>query len=196
MTEIELFNLDAEKHEVALVYSDKLCRCEKNVKQINGRLIVVSFDTAPARTNVIAAYAPHAGRSMKDKDFFYQDLQADVNSLPKHEINIILGDFNARLAERLPHEHDIVGPHIFRQPDSSIDRLSSKQLDNRIRFVSFCQEHGFIVCNTWFQKELSKLVTCRNVATPAFQSPFTDDRYAQLDYCLINRPWKNCVRNV
>ena len=109
MTEIELFNLDAEKHEVALVYSGKLCRCKQNIKQINGRLIVVSFDTARVRTNVIAAYAPHAGRSMKDKDSFYQDLQAPVNSLPKHEINIIRGDFKARLAERPSHEHYIVG---------------------------------------------------------------------------------------
>ena len=129
------------------------------------------------------AYAPHAGRSIKDKDFFYKDLQSAVSLLPKHEINIIMGDFNARLMERFPHEHDFIGSHLFRENDSTIDQLSEKQKDNRNRFVSFCQEHGLVISNTWFQK-------------PHFQGPFTTDRYAQLDYILINQRWKNSIRNI
>ena len=86
--------------------------------------------------------------------------------------------------------------HIFREDASSIDQLSEKQKDNRSRFITFCQENGFVICNTWYQKSLSKLVTYRNVAAPNFQGPYTTDRYAQLDYVLINQRWKNCIQNV
>ena len=150
----------------------------------------------PSRPAGSIVYAPHAGRSVKDKDIFYRDIQTTVSTLPKHEINIVLGDFNARLLERLPHEQDIIGMHIFREDASSIDQLSEKQKDNRSRFITFCQENGFVICNTWYQKSLSKLVTYRNVAAPNFQGPYTTDRYAQLDYVLINQRWKNCIQNV
>ena len=86
--------------------------------------------------------------------------------------------------------------HIFREDASSIDQLSEKQKDNRSRFITFCQENGFVICNTWYQKSLSKLVTYRNVAAPNFQGPYTTDRYSQLDYVLINQRWKNCIQNV
>ena len=173
LSALELFNLDAEKHGVGLVYSERMRHLKHDVQQLSGRLLVATFNTCPVKTNIAIAYAPHAGRSIKDKDFFYKDLQSAVSLLPKHEINIIMGDFNARLMERFPHEHDFIGSHLFRENDSTIDQLSEKQKDNRNRFVSFCQEHGLVISNTWFQKEPSKLVTYRNVAAPHFQGPFT-----------------------
>ena len=196
LSALELYNLDAEKHGVGLVYSERMRHLKHDVQQLSGRLLVATFLTCPVRTNIVIAYAPHAGRSIKDKDLFYKDLQTAVSRLPKHEINIIMGDFNARLMERFPHEHDFIGSHIFRENDSTTDQLSEKQKDNRTRFVSFCQEHGFVISNTWFPKEPSKLVTYRNVAAPHFQGPFTTDRYAQLDYILINQRWKNSIHNV
>ena len=35
--------------------------------------------------------------------------------IPKHEINITMGDWNVRLRERLPDEEQFIGPHIFRE---------------------------------------------------------------------------------
>ena len=65
--------------------------------------------------------------------------------------------------ERLLHEHDAIGMHIFRQETSCIDQLSDRQRDNRERFVSFCLENGFVISNTWFEQDSSKLVTFSNV---------------------------------
>lgn len=114
---------------------------------------------------------------------------------PKHETNIILGDFNARLMERLPHETETLGEHLFREDESRIEQLSLAQQDNRTRFISFRQEHDLTVVNTLFQKDKSKLITYRNVAAPNFHPPYTLDRYGQLDFILINRKWKNAVTN-
>ena len=90
---------------------------------------------------------------------------------PKHETNIILGDFNASLMERLPHETETLGEHLFREDESRIEQLSLAQQDNRTRFISFCQEHDLTVVNTLFQKDKSKLITYRNVAAPNFHPP-------------------------
>ena len=127
MSEIEPYNLDAEKQGVALVYGRKLRSCKLNVHQINGRLMMATFETRPLKTNLIVAYAPHAGTSIADKDAFYNAFCQLVDSLPQHEINIILGDFNVRLIQRFPNEENFVGPHIFREHNSAIEHLSEKQ---------------------------------------------------------------------
>ena len=94
-----LNNLDAEKHGVGLVYSHKLRPYKKNIQQINGRLLLATFDTQPLCTNIIVAYAPHALRPQKEKDDFYDKLNNTLSKLPKHEMNLVIGDFNIRLME-------------------------------------------------------------------------------------------------
>ena len=46
----------------------------------------------------------------------------------------ILGDFNARLINRMPAEEHIIGKHIFAQEEGDLDILSVGQKDNRNRF--------------------------------------------------------------
>ena len=70
LSEIELYNLDAEKQGVALANGPKLKHC----KHINGRLMVATFNTVPLPTNFVVAYAPHAGRAVGEKDTFYNEL--------------------------------------------------------------------------------------------------------------------------
>ena len=143
---------------------------------------MITFDTSPLRTNIVAAFSPHAGRSLEDKTIFYNELGKVLDSIPQRETNIILGDFNARLMERHPHEAETLGEHMIRED---------------ARFIRLCQEHGLTVVNTLFQKDKSKLITYRNVAAPNFHPPtlWTPDRYGQLDFMLINKKWKNTVTN-
>ena len=84
-----------------------------------------SFDTAHIRTNVVVGYAPHAGCSRAEKGSFDKDLHTVLGFLPRYEINIILGDFNVRLMERLEHGKDILGPHIFQNSEDYIEILVS-----------------------------------------------------------------------
>ena len=92
--------------------------------------------------------------------------------------------------ERLDHEENFVGPHIFRDEHSTIESLSEKQQDNRERLVSLCQDKGLTLINTWFCKEPSKLVTYRNVTTQNFEAPYTTAKFGQLDFILVNQRWK------
>ena len=196
LSEIELYNLDAEKQGVALVYHKKMQKPKLNVKQINGRLMLVTFDTVPIRTNLIAVYAPHSGRNDQELEQFYHDLTGLLSEIPKHEINVLLGDWNVRLQERLPHESHVIGPHVFRDEHSKIENLNDDQRRNRIEFIMFCQNHGYVVTNTWFEKPISKLVTYRNPTSLTFEPPYNTNKFGQLDFILVNQRWRNSFHNV
>ena len=83
---------------------------------------------------------------------FYHDLTGLISEIPKHEINVIMGDWNVRLQKRLPHESHVVGPHVFRDEHSKIENLNDDQQRNRTEFIMFCQNHDYVVTNTWFGK--------------------------------------------
>ena len=49
------------------------------------------------------------------KRVLYKEMQTVLDSLPRYDTNIILGDFNVRLMERLDRrEQGILGSHIVR----------------------------------------------------------------------------------
>ena len=62
------YNLDAETHGAGLVFNTTWTKQQLDLRQINGRLVMATFDTSPIHKNVTAAHAPRAGRSQLDKD--------------------------------------------------------------------------------------------------------------------------------
>ena len=108
-----------------------------------------------------------------------------------------MGDFNARLMEQLPEETHVIGKHIYRHPTSTIEELSEQQRQNRQLFSEFCLTQQMIPMNTWFEKPTPQLATYRAAATTFFDLTRTDTRtHGQLDYILMNEPWKNTIKNV
>ena len=70
------------------------------------------------------------------------------------------------------------------------------QRRNRIEFIMFCQNHGYVVTNTWFEKPISKLVTYRNPTSLTFEPPYNTNKFGQLDFILVNQRWRNSFHNV
>ena len=108
---------------------------------------------------------------------FYHDLTGLISEIPKHEINVIMGDWNVRLQKRLPHESHVVGPHVFRDEHSKIENLNDDQQRNRTEFIMFCQNHDYVVTNTWFGKPVSKLITYRNPTSHTFEPPYNTNKF-------------------
>ena len=109
---------------------------------------------------------------------------------------MIAGDFNTRLVERLPGEETHIGPFIYSDGIKNIEMLSPKQLENRIMFMDFIQEHNFIAQNTWFEKPMPSLATYRRLDVPSFTDEVDLNKFAQMDFILINNKWKNSVKDV
>ena len=112
-------------------------------------------------------------------------------SFSSYSPKMICGDFNARLIKALPHERAAIGPHTFGIGTQDLHYLSDRQLANRSNMVEFCLEHRLVI-----SKPPEQLVTYRAVGVPDWRPPFDFHKYAQLDFILINSPWKNCILNV
>ena len=106
-----------------------------SVEMITPRIMVTSFQGNP-QTTVISCYSPTMVSNETDAQRFYSDLSSLIRQVPKHNILIIGGDFNAHLG----------------QNDSF--KLSYHQNSNRNgeMFKNLLLENKLLCLNTHFQK--------------------------------------------
>ena len=65
---------------------------------INERKLKVRLYASQAKVTIIVAYAPTEDTDVTIKDNFFADLQAVRDNVPRHDLRIVLGDLNAKLA--------------------------------------------------------------------------------------------------
>lgn len=187
--------LDTIEHlGVGVVCAPRLKKYVMNVKQCSARNLIVSIKTLGPALDIVSTYTPQAGHTDKQAtEKHYAELEEIMQNRPKHAPILILGDFNARLIKRLPHESNNLGAHIFGNGRAELDILSQIQVNNRNLFMEFCLSHNLVVKNTMFEKPEGDLITHRAVGTKEFNAPWDMHKYAQLDYILVNDQWKNAV---
>jgi len=100
---------------------------------------VPGLGSRPFYISLIIVYAP-THRSCPDvKNDFYNDLQASLNSVPKDDLLISVGDFNARVGNT-PRKEDSVWHGVGEMNESGKNLLS------------LCAMNGLFVMNTLFEK--------------------------------------------
>ena len=62
--------------------------------------------------------------------------------------------------------------------------------------MEFCTKIEYLPMNTWFEKSIEKLVTYRSPNKSNFNPPFDMNNFAQMDFVLINKPWKNSIKDI
>ena len=67
-----------------------------NHKPINSRLVEIRMKGKHINTTIIQWYAPTNDSEGENKGAFCEQLQAKLNSIPGHEIKIVVGDFNPK----------------------------------------------------------------------------------------------------
>ena len=108
---------------------------------------------------------------MVDEDIIeghYDNLRRAIDSIPTHNMLLVIGDFNAR-----------VGPEDVRFPFHESTNRNGKYL------FDFAIEKNLLIANTYFQKRIGKRWT--------YISP--GGTKCQLDYILVRRKWKNSLLN-
>ena len=64
---------------------------------VDDRIIVATFQTAITPLTVVQVYAPTHAASPQVQDAFYAQLQHQLEQIPKANMLLLIGDFNAKV---------------------------------------------------------------------------------------------------
>ena len=60
-------------------------------------------------------YAPTNDRENTDMDAFYQQLQAEVDVIPRHDLTVVMGDLNAKVGSDSMYSDRATGKQMWHQ---------------------------------------------------------------------------------
>ena len=138
-----------------------------DLKSHSERILQVDINGNPG-TSIIVSYSPVNGND--DAEEHYSLLSNVTNAIPKHNVILSIGDFNAHIGRDLAlHSyHDLTN-------------------QNGHLLVDYSQECNLLITNTHFEKRKGKLWT--------YLSDMTGTK-SQIDYIMVNRKWKNSIKDV
>ena len=131
--------------------------------------MIVNFNGNP-QTSIIVCYNPTNVSDPMEIENFYDILNSATKQIPKHNVLIISGDFNAHLG--------IQDGLMF-----SLHEVSNR---NGIFLKDYILENNLLCLNTYYQKRKGQLWT--------HKSP-TGNK-VQIDYIMINRNGKIAAKTV
>ena len=143
---------------------------------VNSRIIKARFFSGFVKTTIVQCYAPTEQASEEDKDLFYEVLQEQIDKTPRHDILILMGDFNAKVGS------DNAGYESCMGKEGVGDRNNNGE-----RFADMCLENGLVIGGTVFQH--------KNIHKLTWNSPDGRTRN-QIDHICINQKWRGSMRDV
>jgi len=171
-------NTTNHRNGVAIIIAEKHKNCVKEFVPLSDRAMLLKLDAKPIAINIIQVYAPTADKNEDDIDKFYGEVLELLKYTKPHEINMIMGDFNAKVG--VGKVENVVGAFALGNRNERGDRL-----------IQFCQEENLTITNTWFDLPPRKLYTWKSPQ----DTPQNIVRN-QIDYILINRRFKTSISRV
>ena len=142
---------------------------------ISPRIALARFNGRPFNLTVIATYAPTLQSEDAIKDEFYEHLQDVVNTVPRRDMLIIAGDWNARTGPADATTNHIIGKFGLGQRCENGDRL-----------INFADLNRLCISSTRFQHPRRHLLTWYS----------NDGRTAhQIDHILIRSRWASSIED-
>lgn len=143
---------------------------------INERLCTIRIKGRFFNVSLICAHAPTEDADEIVKDDFYYKLDVAYNSCPKHDIKIMLGDFNAKVGKE----------NIFKGAIGSYS-LHDNTNGNGMRLIDLATEMNMVISSTKFPH--------RRIHTATWVSP--DQRTTnQIDHVLIDARHSSNIMDV
>ena len=92
------------------------------------------FQTRYFKLTIIQTYAPTEEYKEEAKELYYEQLQQICQRVPKHDLLVVMGDFNTKIGNDNKGYEDILGK-------SGVGVLN----DNGQRLIDFCQLNDLVI---------------------------------------------------
>ena len=115
------------------------------------RIITASFRTKKKKIkmNVIQCYAPTNDSDEENKDQFYNRLQTIIDKCPVKDVNILMGDFNAKIGKDNTGYEEVMGKHGLGEINENGERFADTCALNKIVIGGSIFPHKRIHKATW-----------------------------------------------
>jgi len=146
------------------------------VKRIvyNDRIIGIKLQADPINILMMQVYMPTSEYADDEVEELYGINEEILEDGKGNTNTIIMGDWSSVVGDK--SYRNIVGPRGLGRKNHRGQML-----------INFCERNGLIVTNTWFRKPKRRLYK--------WKAPGDRSRY-QLDYILVNRRFRNSVKDV
>ncbi|KDR23416.1 hypothetical protein L798_05387, partial [Zootermopsis nevadensis] len=125
---------------------------------------------------LVNVYAPTEGTEEVAVDGFYDELQSVCDNISKHDMIIVLGDYNAKLWK------EEVYVKLFGR-----NSLHEETNNNGLRVAQFAAANNLRVMSTYFPR--------KDIHKGTWKIPGTNN-FNQIDHILVSRRWATDVENV
>uniref|UniRef100_UPI00358F5306 craniofacial development protein 2-like n=1 Tax=Myxine glutinosa TaxID=7769 RepID=UPI00358F5306 len=134
---------------VGVLFSEEFVDSVVSVTRVSDRLMMVKMMIGKLLVNVISGYAPQVGRSDEEKDKFWCALEKLMESVKDEEVVVVGGDLNGHVGRSIDGFEGVHGGYGYGVGNGEGERI-----------LEFADGADLLICNTQFQKEDNKLVTC------------------------------------
>ena len=108
-----------------------------------------------------------------DKDIFYNQLGAVMDSIPSYDLKIVMGDFNSQIGRDTTGFEDVIGKEAL-----------GERTDNGERLLSLCSSNSLKIGGSMFSH--------KRIHKGTWQSP---DGFTVNHFC-ISRRWSTALQDV
>lgn len=142
------------------------------------RIIMASFSTSNKNINMnlVQIYSPTNDALEEEKEDFYNRLQGVVDKLPQKDVNIIMGDANAKIGSNNQGYEHIMGKHGLGQMN-----------ENGERFADFCAFNSLVIGGSVFKH--------KRIHQATWVSP-DGETENQIDHFCISHRFRRSIEDV
>jgi len=116
---------------------------------ISDRVFVVRLKAKPRNITLIQVYGRTTAATDEEMERFYQGLPQSVKQVPKGDMLLVMGDFNAKVGRRKPSVmSSAVGLYGLGETNEVVEQLED-----------ICLEHKLALANTMFKQHPRRLYT-------------------------------------
>ena len=90
--------VNAANGEIGMLLREDIYNTLSSIEKISPRIMTVTFQGNP-QTTIITCYSPKNVSDETETERFYSDLSSLTRQIQKHNVLIIIGDFNAQLGQ-------------------------------------------------------------------------------------------------